>query len=44
MLNREESAAIASYLMYKRNTDELTDLDKSSIDEALENFWIRQAA
>jgi hypothetical protein len=26
------------------HTDELTDLDKSSIDEALKNFWIQQAA
>jgi hypothetical protein len=39
MFNERERAAIVAYLRYKRDTDALTDLEKSRIDDAISNYW-----
>ena len=44
MFNKKEAAAIVSYLKCKRESDVLTDFEKTYIDEALENYWNERAA
>jgi hypothetical protein len=44
MFNDLERAAIAEYLKYKRETDALTELEKTRIDDALKSYWAREAS
>lgn len=39
MFNVQERAAIAAYLVYKRDHSAATELERSRIDEALEGYW-----
>lgn len=43
MFNERERAAIVEYLRYKRETDALTELEKTCIDEALGSYWAPKA-
>jgi hypothetical protein len=43
MFNARERAAIAAYLGYKRDTDALTGLEKSRIDDAVNSYWANDA-
>lgn len=44
MFNAKEAAAIVGYLMYKRENGDLSDYEKTRINEALEGYWKLQAA
>jgi hypothetical protein len=39
IFNVKECAAVSAYLRAMRGTDVLTDMEKKSIDEALEQYW-----
>jgi hypothetical protein len=39
MFNQRERAAILGYLEHKRDTDALTGLEKTRIDEAIGAYW-----
>lgn len=44
MFNDTERAAIAGYLKYKRDSDALTELEKSRIDDAIGSYWAKDTA
>jgi hypothetical protein len=43
MFSREECAAIAAFLQYRREHGDLTPIQTSAIDEALASYWLKRA-
>jgi hypothetical protein len=43
MFSAREAAAIVGYLMYKRENSDLSDYEKTRINEALEGYWKLQS-
>jgi hypothetical protein len=44
MFNKQEIAAIADYLKFRRQSHDISDHEKACINEALENYWNERAA
>jgi hypothetical protein len=43
MFSREECAAVAAYLQYRREHGDLTPIETAAIDEALASYWLKRA-